>query len=125
MGQLPLLRANYAFVGYWVHILGTGTVFNVRSSYTYYLEGSRSDYAFVYDVTQWGSPAILVSQFPAAKVGGMFPVVTFDQFVQLSRGFGPRENRIYTVQPNISMTRGRHGIRGGLDVRWTNVFNQN
>jgi hypothetical protein len=124
-GQLPLVRANDAFVGDWVHILGTGTVFNVRSSYTYYLEGSRSDYAFGYDVTQWGWPASLVSQLPAAQVSGMFPVVTFDQFVQLSRGFGPRENRIYTVQPNVSLNRGKHAIRSGLDVRWTNVFNQN
>ena len=102
-GQLPLLRANDAFVGDWVHILGGGTVFNVRSSYTYYLEGSRSDYAFGFDSTQLGWPASLVSQLPAAQVGGLFPVVTMDQFVQLSRGFGPNTNKIYTVQPNISL----------------------
>jgi hypothetical protein len=124
-GQLPLIRANDALVGDWVHIIGSGTVFNVRSGYTYYLEGSRSDYAFGYDVTQWGWPANVVSQFPAARVGGMFPVVTSDQFVQLSRGFGPRTNKIYSVQPNISLTRGNHNVRSGLDMRWTNVFSEN
>ena len=72
-GQLPLLRGNDAFVGDWVHILGSGTVFNVRGSYTYYLEGSQSDYAFGYDATQLGWPASLVSQFPAAQVGGHVP----------------------------------------------------
>ena len=124
-GQLPLIRANDAFVGDWVHILGGGTVFNVRSSYTYYLEGSRSDYAFGYDATQLGWPSSLVSQLPAASVGGMFPVVTFDQFVQLSRGFGPNTNKIFSVQPNISLNRGAHNIRSGLDVRRTNVYNDN
>jgi hypothetical protein len=124
-GQLPLIRANDAVVGDWVHIFGSGTVFNMRGSYTYYLEGSRSDYAFGFDATQFGWPASVVSQFPAASVGGMFPVFTFDQFVQLSRGFGPNTNKIFSVQPNISMTRGAHNIRSGLDVRRTNVYNDN
>ena len=124
-GQLPLIRSNDAFVGDWVHILGAGTVFNVRGSYTYYLEGSESRYAFGFDPTTLGWPASLVSQLPAAQVGNMFPVVTQDQFVTLSRGFGPNVNKIYTVQPNISTTRGNHNIRSGLDLRRTNVFNQN
>jgi len=124
-GQLPLIRSNDALVGDWVHILGGGTVLNVRSSYTYYLEGSRSDYAFGFDSTELGFPASLVSQLPAARVGGMFPVITFDQFVQLSRGFGPNTNKIYSVQPNISLARGNHNIRTGADVRATNVFNEN
>jgi len=122
---LPLIRANDAFVGDWVHILGSGTVFNVRSSYTYYLEGSESTYAFGFDPTSLGWPASLVSQLPAAQVGNLFPVVTMDQFVQLSRGFGPNTNKIYAVQPNISLTRGNHNIRSGLDVRRTNVYNEN
>jgi len=124
-GQLPLIRANDAFVGDWVRIFGSGTVFNMRGSYTYYLEGSRSDASFGYDATQFGWPGSVVSQFPAAQVGGMFPVFTFDQFVQLSRGFGPNTNKIFSVQPNISMTRGAHNIRSGLDYRRTNVYNDN
>ena len=42
-GQLPLWRANRALVGDWVHIFGPGTVFNLRASYTYFLEWSYSD----------------------------------------------------------------------------------
>jgi hypothetical protein len=124
-GQLPLVRANDAVVGDWVHIFGGGTVFNVRTGYTYYLEGSRADSAFGFDATQLGWPSSVVSQFPAAQVGGLFPVFTFDQFVQLSRGFGPNTNKIFTVQPNISLTRGKHNVRSGLDVRRTNVYNDN
>jgi hypothetical protein len=124
-GQLPLIRANDAFVADWVHIFGSGTVFNVRGGYTRYLEGSRSDSSFGYDVTQLGWPANVVSQFPAAAVGGMFPVITFDQFVQLSRGFGPNTNKNFSFQPNVTMTRGNHSIRSGLDIRRTNVYNDN
>jgi carboxypeptidase family protein/TonB-dependent receptor-like protein len=124
-GQLPLIRANDAFVGDWVHILGGGTVFNVRSSYTYFLEGSESTYARGFDSTAFGWPASLVSQLPAASLGGLFPVITMDQFVQLSRGLGPNTNKIYSVQPNISLTRGTHNIRSGLDIRRTNVYNDN
>ena len=82
-------------------------------------------HAFGFDSTSLGWPASLVSQFPAAQVGGMFPVVTIDQFVTLSRGFGPNTNKIFTIQPNISLTRGNHNIRSGLDMRCTNVYNDN
>ena len=30
-----------------------------------------------------------------------------------------------SLQPNVSMTRGAHNIRSGLDMRWTNVYNEN
>jgi hypothetical protein len=66
-----------------------------------------------------------VSQFPAARVGGLFPRIDIDQFEHFARGFGPRTNRIYTVQPNVSLTRGQHNIRSGLDMRRTNVYNEN
>jgi hypothetical protein len=124
-GQLPLIRANDALVGDWVHIFGSGTVFNVRGSYTYYYEGSESIYSIGFDPASFGWPASLVSQFPGAQLGGLFPRIDTDQFVSLSRGLGPNVNKIYTVQPNISLTRGNHNIRSGLDMRVTNVFNQN
>ncbi len=43
----------------------------------------------------------------------------------LSRGSSPNRNRIYTIQPNVSLNRGNHNIRSGLDLRSTNVFNEN
>jgi hypothetical protein len=123
-GQLPLWRANRALVGDWVHIFGPGTVFNVRSSYTYFLEWSYSQYALGFDAKEFW-PANLVDALPAKEAGGLFPQIEVEQFTTLSRGSNPNRNRIYTVQPNISMTRGTHNIRSGLDMRWTNVFNAN
>src|SRR5687768_2690393 len=123
-GQLPLWRANRALVGDWVHIFGPGTVFNLRGSYTYFLEWSYSDYAIGFDATEFW-PASLVNQMPAQQIGGLFPRITGSDFATLSRGSSPNRNRNYTLQPNVSMTRGAHNIRSGLDMRWTNVFNEN
>ena len=123
-GQLPLWRANRALVGDWVRIFGAGTVFNLRASYTYFLEWSYSDYAIGFDSTEFW-PSSLVQQMPSQAIGGLFPVVNIDQFQSMSRGSSPNRNRNYTVQPNVSLTRGAHNIRSGLDMRWTNVFNEN
>src|SRR5688572_4018112 len=123
-GQLPLWRANRALVGDWVHIFGPGTVFNLRGSYTYFLEWSYSDYAIGFDATEFW-PASLVNQMPSQQIGGIFPVIEVDQFATLSRGSAPNRNRNYSIQPNVSMTRGAHNIRSGLDIRSTNVFNEN
>src|SRR5829696_1943520 len=123
-GQLPLWRANRALVGDWVHIFGPGTVFNVRSSYTYFLEWSYSTFAQGFDAKEFW-PASLVEQLPSKEIGGLFPVINIDQFATLSRGSSPNRNRNYSLQPNVSLTRGKHNIRSGLDLRWTNVFNEN
>jgi len=126
-GQLPLWRANRALVGDWVKIFGAGSVFNLRASYTYFLEWSYSDYAIGFDATEFW-PSSLINQMPAQEIGGLFPVIQTpnqSDFATLSRGSSPNRNRNYTVQPNVSIVRGAHNIRGGLDMRWTNVFNEN
>lgn len=125
-GQLPLWRANRALVGDWVHIFGPGTVFNLRGGYTYFLEWSYSDFAIGFDSKEFW-PANLVDQMPSRDIGGIFPVIQFPNadFATLSRGSSPNRNRNYSIQPNVSLTRGAHNIRSGLDMRWTNVFNEN
>ena len=123
-GQLPLWRANRALVGDWVHIFGAGTVFNLRASYTYFLEWSYSQDSLGFDATEFW-PAGLVQQMPSKQVGGIFPVINVEDYVGLSRGSAPNRNRNYTLQPNVSLNRGAHNIRSGLDLRWTNVFNEN
>src|SRR5690606_33795168 len=116
-GQLPLIRANRAVVGDWVRIMGGSTVLNVRGSYTYFLELSRSDEGFGFDATQLGFPQSLVNQLPER----IFPRVNMSEYVQLSRGKSENRNYIWSLQPNISLTRGRHNIRAGLDFRSTHV----
>ena len=116
-GQLPLIRANRAVVGDWVHIFGAGTVFNLRSSYTYYLEHSFAQEGFGFDAAELGFPASLSSQLPLRA----FPIIEINDNVTLSRNVSKNTNYIWSVQPNVSLTRGRHNIRSGLDVRSTMV----
>jgi hypothetical protein len=116
-GQLPLIRANRAIVGDWVHIFGAGTVFNMRGSYTNYLELSRADVGIGFDASDLGFPSALVNQFPLQ----MFPTINIDEFTNLGRGQNQNRNLIYSLQPNISLTRGNHNIRSGLDYRSTRV----
>jgi len=123
-GQLPLWRANRALVADWVHVFGAGTVFNMRTSYTYFLEWSYSQDGLGFDSTAFW-PSSLVSQLPSQSINGIFPVVNMDDYVTLSRGSSPNRNRNYSAQPNISLSRGNHNIRSGLDLRWTNVYNEN
>lgn len=123
-GQLPLWRANRALVGDWVHIFGPGTVFNLRGSYTYFLEWGQSMDGIGFDSSEFW-PSSLVSQLPSQRIGGIFPRIEIEQFEELSRGTSPNRNRNYSLQPNVSMTRGAHNIRSGLDMRWTNVYNEN
>jgi Carboxypeptidase regulatory-like domain/TonB-dependent Receptor Plug Domain len=123
-GQLPLWRANRALVGDWVHIFGAGTVFNLRGGYTYYLDWSYGEPALGFDATEFW-PASLVQQMPSKALGGIFPVINMDDYVTLSRGSQPNRNRNYSIQPNVSLNRGAHNIRSGLDFRWTNLFQEN
>jgi hypothetical protein len=99
-------------------------VFNLRASYTYFLEWSYSQDGLGFDATEFW-PASLVQQMPSQQIGGIFPVINVEDYVGLSRGSSPNRNRNYTIQPNVSLNRGSHNIRSGLDLRWTNVYNEN
>src|SRR4029078_13295334 len=93
-GQLPLIRSNDAIVGDWVHVFGAGSVFNVRGGYSEFLELSRCDEGLGFDATSLGFPAALVSQLPAH----LFPVITMDDYVQLSRGGNENTSKILARQ---------------------------
>jgi hypothetical protein len=124
-GQLPLIRSNRAIVADWVRVFGAGSVFNLRGGYTEFLEWSMSRDGWGFDATEFW-PASLVSQFPSqAALGGLFPQIELDQFATLSRGTSPNRNKNWSLQPNVSLTRGAHNIRSGLDLRWINVHNEN
>ena len=100
-----------------MHVFGAGTVFNMRGGYSEFLELSRSDEAVGFDATTLGFPSSLIDQLPAQ----LFPIITMDDYVQLSRNAVKNTSKIWSFQPNISMTKGQHNIRGGLDIRTTKV----
>jgi hypothetical protein len=115
-GQLPLNRINYAGVADWVHTFSGATVFNVRVSANRYIEEARFQDGLGYDITQLGFPASLAAQLPFP----MFPRFEISDNIQLGRGSFNREpTNVLSIQPNLSLVKGAHTMRFGLDWRFT------
>ncbi|MDX2029601.1 MAG: TonB-dependent receptor [Blastocatellia bacterium] len=113
-GQLPLNRVNYTGVADWLHTFNGTTVFNLRVSSNRYIEEARFQDGLDYDIAQLGFPSSLVSQLPTK----MFPRFEFTDNIQLGRGNFSREvTNVYSIQPNLSIVKGAHTIRTGLDMR--------
>ncbi len=114
---MPLIRSNDAVVGDWVHVFGAGAVFNLRGGYSNFLELSRSDEGLGFDSATLGFPGSLASQLPAK----LFPRIETAEYVSLSRGGNQNTSKVWSLQPNVSLTQGKHNVRAGLDVRTTVV----
>ncbi len=115
-GQLPLNRINYAGVTDWVHTFSGNMILNIRVSANRYIEESRFQDGLGFDISQLGFPTALASQLPVP----MFPRIEIADFIQLGRGSFNREpTNVYSVQPNLSLIRGAHSMRFGLDWRYT------
>lgn len=113
-GQLPLNRVNYTGVADWVRTFNNTTVFNLRVSGNRYIEEARFQDGLGYDASQLGFPSGLIGQLPIK----MFPRFEFTDFIQLGRGsFGREVTNVYSVQPNLSLVKGSHSIRFGIDIR--------
>jgi hypothetical protein len=115
-GQLPLNRINYAGVADWVHTFSGTTVFNLRVSSNRYIEEARFQDGLGYDISQLGFPSSLASQLPFP----MFPRIELSDNIHLGRGSFNREpTNVLSVQPNLSLIKGAHTMRFGLDWRFT------
>jgi len=115
-GQLPLERLNHTGVADWVRTMSSSLVFNVRAGLNQYLELARSDPGLSFNPAELGFPASLVNQLP----NKVFPRINITDYQQLGRNSRNSETTtVFSVQPNLSMTKGKHSIRGGLDMRMT------
>jgi Carboxypeptidase regulatory-like domain len=121
-GQLPLERKNHTGVVDWVRTMSSSMVFNVRAGLNQYLELARSDPGLGFNAAELGFPQSLVSQLP----NQVFPRLNFNtsgtttEYQQLGRNSRNSETTTgLSVQPNFSWLKGKHNIRGGLDMRMT------
>ena len=120
-GQLPLERTNYTGVADWVHIFGSSAVLNVRASGSRYVELARADPGLGFSLTELGLPPGLADQIPVK----MFPRINVTDFEHLGRGsFSNEPTNTWTLQPNVSMQKGAHGVRFGADLRYTQYARQ-
>lgn len=117
----PLSRLNRAGVADWVHTFGAHTVLNIRGSIAYYLQLRTDVNASGFDATQLGFPKQLVDQIPFKR----FPYFTSSDFVSMgSTTFSRDENTSWSLQPNVSINKGSHFLRFGLDWRYTHYYNE-
>ncbi len=121
-GQLPLERKNHTGVVDWVRTMSPTLVFNVRAGLNQYLELARSDPGLGFNPAELGFPQSLVSQLPNQVFPRLnfFTTGTTTEYQQLGRNSRNSETTTgLSVQPNFSWMKGRHNIRGGLDMRLT------
>src|SRR5437867_4662727 len=132
-GQLPLWRINHSGVADWVRTVSPSLVVNVRAGLNQYLELARSDPGLNFNPSELGFPASFVNQLP----NKVFPRLNFVTTASAPSGFGAstggtteyqnlgRNSRAsetttgFSLQPNFSLVKGAHSVRGGLDMRLT------
>src|SRR5215471_19127670 len=120
-GQLPLNRINHAGVADWVHTFNSNLILNIRSSANRYIEAARFQGGLGYDASQLGFPSALIAQLPFK----MFPRFNFSDFISYGRGsFTNEPTNVFSLQPNISMNKGAHALRFGLDLRYSQYARQ-
>jgi hypothetical protein len=121
-GQLPLKRINDTYVIDWVATVSPSMIFNLRSSFSRYVEGSRADADANFDITSLGFPASLSAQLP---YGAYFGRYTLDGYVPLGRYPSQNITNSFNIHPTITKVTGARTTKAGLDMRWIQYSTQN
>src|SRR5207253_6601689 len=90
-------------------------IFNMRGSFSRYVEASRSDADLNFDLTTLGFPASLVQQLGARFGFGMYRL---DGYINLGRSFSGNVTNTGAVHPTVTRVNGSQSTKAGLDVRW-------
>ena len=104
-------------------IINPSTMFDLRASITRWVQD--------YKPTNWGSYDAAVIGWPKELVGRLPEPNRFPTFsVNSYKTVGPSANNIWlaptttiALAPTLTMNRGRHGIKFGLDYRWIRYAN--
>ena len=138
-------KTNNGIVLDYVTTLNSSTVLDLRTSLTRWQEDLPGlDHGFT--ATQWGWPQSLVNQLPIRAQGGercfptrmMFkqncvsrptsgrpPYIGVQSYGFLgSNSFLFEPTNVFSVQPNVTMVRGKHTIKAGLDYRLSRFTEQ-
>jgi hypothetical protein len=120
-GPQPLKRVNDAYVVDWLSTLSPTLIFNLRSSFSRYIEAGRSDANLAFDLTSLGFPASLVSQLGANFGFGMYRL---DNYINLGRNFSQNVTNTLTAHPTVTKVSGSRTTRAGFDMRWIQFSRQ-
>ncbi len=121
-GALPQERVNHTGVADWVHLLGQAAVFNLRVSGNRFVEDNRSDPGLGFDASELGLPRALADALP----GRFFPYVNTAEVIRLGRGGRSMAPSLtLSAQPNLSLLKGGHSLRLGVEARLTRLEQRN
>lgn len=121
-GQHPLKRINNAFVVDHLATFSPTFIFNIRTSFGRYIEGSRGDANIGFDQTTLGFPAGLISQLPNTKAFGRYE---FSGYNSLGRYTGFNYSNTVATHPTVTLLKGNQTWKAGIDMRWTQYITKN
>ncbi len=110
----PFLRENKNYHFDWVRTLNSSTVFNLRASYSRYVEGQGTDGNFGFNPSSLGLPASLAGQL---AVGDFFGIWNWQNYNQLGFNVSYEYNNTYGLMGSVSKIWRTHNLKAGLDMR--------
>ena len=121
--QYPSTRVARNWGADWTCILTPSMVLNLRGGLARYEAASGNSFGAGYDPRQLGFPASLVAQFTTLE----FPRFNIGSYSEIgSQGvFSYSTQDVWSLQPNASLTRGKHVLKFGSELRRYNDNNQN
>jgi hypothetical protein len=110
-----LFRINDALNVDHVWTMTPSSLLNVRASWSRFQEPSIRQHQGIFDPASLGFPSTTSAYFGSNKY---FPDIDLDQYADLGDTFsGGQNSEIYSFQPTWTLTRGRHSLRTGYDLR--------
>nr|MCU0248422.1 carboxypeptidase regulatory-like domain-containing protein [Bryobacter sp.] len=107
-GPLPLKRINDAYVIDWVSTLSPNLIFNIRPSFSRYVEGARGDGNGGFNLTDLGFPKSLQDSLPTS---GYFGRYEFSDYLPLGRYFNFNYTNTVAVHPTLTWIKGAHTLK--------------
>jgi hypothetical protein len=114
-GNTPLNRNGRNWIADWTTTLNPTTTFNLRAGLARWEEAGGNGYGTGFDPRQLGFADSLVGQFSVLQ----FPGFGLGSYAQIGNGrpITPGTNDAYTLQPNLSLVKGKHFLKVGGEVR--------
>jgi len=114
-GNTPLNRNGRNWLTDWTSTVNPTTTFNLRAGLSRWEQAGGASYGTGFDPRTLGFADSLVSQFSVLQ----FPGFGLGTYAQIGNGrpLTPATNDVYTLQPNLSLVRGKHFLKLGAEVR--------
>jgi hypothetical protein len=113
--EYPSTRVARNWGADWTYAFSPSVVFDLRGGLARYEGFSGNSFGVGYDPRALGFPSNLVAQFPAL----IFPRFNLGTYSELGpeNGYSYETHDTWSLQPNVSLMRGRHFIKAGAEFR--------